>query len=53
MAICAYLTAGLFNDSTVGIASIFWVLLGLGFVCNEINKRNQINIHKADARSTK
>ena len=39
MAICAYLAAGLFNDSTVGVASVFWVLLGLGFLCNGLNKK--------------
>jgi O-antigen ligase len=36
LSISGYLTAGLFNDSVVGIAPIFWVLLGLGFACNYI-----------------
>lgn len=34
LSITGYLVAGLFNDSVVGIAPIFWVLLGLGFACN-------------------
>lgn len=46
MAICAYLAAGLANDSAVGIAPIFWVLLGLGFVCNEILKKQRNNVQK-------
>lgn len=39
-AICGYLVASFFNDSVVGIAPIFWVLLGLGFICNKM-VRNQ------------
>lgn len=38
LGICGYLAAAVFNDSTVGIASVFWILLGLGFVCNGIVK---------------
>jgi O-antigen ligase len=29
-AFCAYAAAGLFNDSTICVAPVFWVLLGLG-----------------------
>lgn len=29
-AILAYLIAGIFNDSVVSVAPIFWALLGLG-----------------------
>ncbi|MGI6124157.1 MAG: O-antigen ligase family protein [Acetivibrionales bacterium] len=36
LSICGYLAAGVFNDSTVAIAPVFWVLLGLGFVCNKM-----------------
>ena len=38
VAVCGYLTAAFFNDSVVGIAPVFWVLLGLGFVCNRMVK---------------
>ncbi len=40
LAICGYLVTSFFNDSVVGIAPIFWVLLGLGFICNKM-VRNQ------------
>ncbi|SET22079.1 O-Antigen ligase [Natronincola peptidivorans] len=29
-AICGYLAAGLFNDSVVSVAPVFWILLGMG-----------------------
>lgn len=32
--VVGYLVAGVFNDSTVTVAPIFWVLLGLGFGIN-------------------
>ena len=35
--ICSYLVAGLFNDSVVSVAAIFWVLLGTGFACNSLS----------------
>lgn len=39
--ITGYLITGLFNDSVVGIAQIFWVLLGLGFLCNKLIRNQQ------------
>jgi len=38
LSVSGYLTAGLFNDSVVGIAPIFWVLLGMGFAVNLLNE---------------
>ena len=35
--ICSYLVAGLFNDSVVSVAAVFWVLLGAGFACNSLS----------------
>ena len=32
--ILGYLVTGLFNDSIVGVASVFWCLLGIGISCN-------------------
>ena len=32
--ICAYLVVSLFNDSSIAVAPIFWILLGLGLACN-------------------
>lgn len=37
--IVGYLTAGFFNDSSVGVTSLFWILLGLGFSCNWLVKK--------------
>ncbi|MGI6084164.1 MAG: O-antigen ligase family protein [Acetivibrionales bacterium] len=39
LAVFGYLAAGVFNDSMVAVTPIFWVLLGLGFVCNRINAK--------------
>lgn len=36
-AVVAYLVAAIFNDSIVGIASVFWGLLGMGIAVNRIN----------------
>lgn len=37
--ICSYLTAGFFNDSVVSVAPVFWILLGIGFACNDLVKK--------------
>jgi O-antigen ligase len=42
LGICGYLAAAVFNDSMVAIASVFWILLGLGFVCNGFVKKQLI-----------
>lgn len=39
--VSGYLITGFFNDSVVGIAPIFWVLLGLGFLCNKLVRNQQ------------
>lgn len=31
-----FMFAGLLNDSTIGVSILFWSLLGLGFVCNQM-----------------
>lgn len=38
-----YMVAGIANDSTICVAPIFWVLLGIGYAISEINKINEIN----------
>ena len=37
LAIIAYLGTGVFNDSIVSVAPVFWTLLGLGIACNNLN----------------
>jgi hypothetical protein len=39
--VSGYLITGFLNDSVVGIAPIFWVLLGLGFLCNKLIRNQQ------------
>ena len=39
-----YLAAGMFNDSVVHVAPVFWVLLGVGAALNTINRRADRNI---------
>lgn len=42
LSITAYLVAGLFNDSIVSVAPLFWILLGLGISTNRII-RNKVD----------
>lgn len=44
LGIVGYLAAGLFNDSVVHVAPIFWILLGTGAALNTINRRADRNI---------
>lgn len=39
LGIVGYLAAGLFNDSVVSVAPVFWILLGVGAALNSINRR--------------
>ncbi len=39
LAIVGYLAAGIFNDSAVFVAPVFWILLGTGVALNTINRR--------------
>lgn len=42
-ATCGYLIAGLFNDSTISVAPVFWVLLGIGISINMmLSKKEEI-----------
>ncbi len=51
LAIVGYLGAGIFNDSIISVAPIFWVLLAAGIAINYLNhqhilkNRKVINIH--------
>jgi hypothetical protein len=41
LSITAYLVAGIFNDSVVSVAPLFWILLGMGIGINRIVKEQQ------------
>ena len=38
LSITAYLVAGMFNDSIVAVAPLFWILLGMGIGINRMVK---------------
>ena len=44
LGIVGYLAAGIFNDSVVSVAPMFWVLLGTGAALNTINRRIDRNV---------
>lgn len=37
-----YMVVGLANDSSVCVAPLFWVLMGLGFAVNHILQKNKV-----------
>ncbi|WP_252229337.1 O-antigen ligase family protein [Clostridium sp. ZBS15] len=39
LGIVGYLFAGMFNDSVVSVAPIFWIILGVGVALNYLNKK--------------
>lgn len=49
LAVVGYLTAGMFNDSVVSVAPMFWILLGVGCALNTINRRLDRNIPEGGA----
>ncbi|MGG7151244.1 O-antigen ligase family protein [Clostridium neonatale] len=40
LGVIAYLFAGIFNDSIISVAPIFWILLGVGVAINYMNRKN-------------
>ncbi len=49
ISVIGYMVSGLINDSTIGVAPIFWVLLGVGFACNKIIRTEQARKKKIEA----
>lgn len=52
LAIIGYLGAGMFNDSVVSVAPIFWVLLGIGIAINFMIQKEKIENSKRVAHVT-
>lgn len=48
ISVIAYMVSGIINDSNAGVAPIFWILLGLGFACNQIIKNEQTRKKKLE-----
>lgn len=46
LGIIGYLFAGVFNDSVVSVAPIFWIILGVGVSLNSINRKEFKNNYK-------
>ena len=46
LAIVGYLGAGIFNDSVVPVAPIFWILLGAGMAINFLIHKEQVTLEK-------
>lgn len=49
ISVIAYMVSGIINDSNVGVAPIFWVLLGVGFACNQIIKNERARKKKLES----
>lgn len=52
LGIVGYLGAGIFNDSIISVAPVFWVLLGAGIAVNYLNNQEYIKI-KMQERETR
>lgn len=51
ISVVGYMVSGLINDSNIGVAPIFWILIGLGFACNRIvklDKERKLRLTKMD-----
>lgn len=46
LAVVGYLGAGIFNDSVVSVAPIFWILLGAGMAVNYLIHKERIDYEK-------
>lgn len=46
LGIIGYLFAGMFNDSVISVAPIFWIILGVGISLNFINRQSRNNKSK-------
>lgn len=43
LSVIGYLFTGLFNDSVICVAPIFWIIMGVGISVNFMNKKSQSN----------
>lgn len=46
LAVVGYLGAGIFNDSIISVAPIFWIILGTGIALNYIYRKEQLENQK-------
>lgn len=45
LGVIGYLFAGIFNDSVVSVAPVFWIVLGVGIALNFMNRKEFTNKH--------
>lgn len=50
LGITGYLGAGIFNDSEISVAPIFWILLGLGMAINYIGNQERVKETKDNVK---
>lgn len=46
LGVVGYLFSGLFNDSVISVAPIFWIVLGVGIALNYMNRQQLNKMHK-------
>ncbi len=46
-ALTGYLIAGIFNDSVVSVAPVFWLLMGTGLSCMQLNVTERLHLQKS------
>lgn len=52
LGIIGYLGAGVFNDSVISVAPIFWILLGVGIAINFINNKERLEAKRRLSHAT-
>lgn len=51
LAVAGYLVAGVFNDSVLGVAPVFWILLGMGVGINNWIKKGKDRVEVLEEQS--
>ena len=51
LAVIGYLGAGIFNDSVISVAPIFWVIFGVGVAVNYQNSLQKLTPNKNDSKN--
>ena len=52
LGIVGYLGAGVFNDSVISVAPIFWILLGVGVAINYLNSKERLEAKRKLSHAT-
>jgi len=52
LSVIGFLVSGLANDSNVNISPIFWIMLGIGFACNRLYKKELLIVVQGSSVET-